>query len=324
MGFEAAVEAVKQGDLETVRTFVAADAAIVHARDAEEHALLDHALWALLVGDLSRPPTIAPDEDGVRMGVVRFLLDAGSDVIGASHHGWTPLHTALYENHVPLTELLLARGADPTTEVYGSGGTPLLQALFWGHAEAADALAQQNITPRNLRVAAGLGRSDLIDALVLEDGGLDERAGVARGYYRPHEGFPAWTPGDSRREILDEALCYAARNGRAAMLPRLIAMGAEVDRDVYGGTPLHWVAGQGRVEICRFLLVEGADVNRQATFGSQHGVTPLHCAAWMDRVDVAELLLAHGADPSVRDETHQGTPLDWANHMQAPGVAALL
>ncbi|MDJ0520847.1 MAG: ankyrin repeat domain-containing protein [Planctomycetota bacterium] len=324
MRLDAAVTAIDAQDLGALRALVEADPSLVHERDDEEHALLDRALWALLVGDWSRPPAIAPDAAGVRMAIVRYLLDAGSDVNGRSQQGWTPLHTALYENHVPATELLLERGADPKTEVYGSGGTPLLQALFWGHAEAADALARHDITPRNLRVAAGLGRADLIDEFLEADGTLRPGAGDARGYYRPHDGFPEWSPSDAPQEILDEALCYAARNGRETVLSRLIESGAAVDSDVYGSTPLHWVAGQGRLAIARFLLERGAAVSRPATFGSQHGVTPLHCAAWMDRLEVAQLLLEHGADPTVRDATHDGTPLDWAEYMEAPRVATLL
>lgn len=325
MSFKEAVAAAKDGDLARVRALVEADPSLLGERDDKDiHSILDQAMWALLVGDFSRPPTIAPDEDGTRLGIVHYLLEAGADPNGKGDQGWTPLHTALYENHVPLTELLLTRGADPHAEVYAPGGTPLLQALFWGHPEAADTLAQHDITPLNLRVAAGLGRDDLIDELVETDGSLHPRAGQARGYYRPHDGFPDWQPGDSRQEILDEALCYAARNGRQAVLPRLLALGANVAADVYGGTPLHWVASQGRLETSRWLLDNGAPVNLAAIFGAQHGVTPLHCAAWMDRIEVARLLLERGADPTIRDQSHKGTPLDWAQTMQAPRVVALL
>ena len=39
---------------------------------------------------------------------------------------------------------------------------------------------------------------------------------------------------------------------------------------------------------------------------------------------MARLLLDHGADPTIKDKTHDGTPLDWAEYMQAPRVAELL
>lgn len=324
MSLEDAIAAAKAGDLVQVQELVAADPALIYLRDDEGSSLFDRALWALLVGDFSRPPTIAPDEDGARMGIVVHLLELGVDPNAPGEHDWTPLHTALYENHVPLTKILLERGANPRAEVYAPGGTPIVQALFWGHSEAADVLAAQDITPLNLRVAAGLGRADLIEIMVGENGGLESQAGAGRGYYRPHEGFPEWTPKDDVQEVLDEALCYAARNARLTVMPRLVELGAHVSSDVYAGTPLHWAAAGGHVEVTNWLLEQGAEVNKPTMYGAQFGVTPLHCAAWVDQVETAKLLLAAGADPRIKDGTHTSTPLEWAEYMQAPRVAALL
>ncbi len=322
--FQRAADAAKAGDLATVQAIVAANPSILTERDDEGHALLDVATWALLVGDWSKPPTIAPDVDGTRMAIVRALLDAGSDPNGAGHHGWTPLHTALYENQVELTEELLRRGADPTTEVKGAGGTPLVQALFWGHTAAADALAAHSIEPRNLRVAVGLGRADLMAAMFDGDGHLVPAAFAGRGFYRPHEDFPEGTLTDAPQEVLDEALTYAVRNGRAAVLDELLARGASVDAAPYAGGGLHWAAATGRTEIARWLLDHGADVNLRATFGSQLGCTPLHTCAWIDNVEIASLLVERGADITARDESHDSPPLGWAEFLGSPNVAALL
>lgn len=324
MCFEDSITAAKAGDLDKVRALVAADPALIYLRDDEGSSLFDHACWALLVGDYSRPPQIAPDPDGARMGIVQHLLDLGVDPNAPGEHDWTPLHTALYENHIPLTRLLLELGANPRAEVHAPGGTPIVQALFWGHAEAADVLAAQDITPLNLRVAAGLGRADLIEIMVGEQGGIEPQAGAGRGYYRPHEGFPEWKPADDVQEILDEALCYAARNGRLGVMPRLVELGADVSSDVYAGTPLHWAAARGHAEVTRWLIEQGADVNKPTMYGAQFGVTPLHCAAWADQVETARLLLEGGADRRIKDATHTSTPLEWAEYMQSPGVVALL
>ena len=323
--FDEAVAAVQAADVERVGELLRAEPHLVTRRGGDEQqSLLDHALWALLVGDWSRPPTIAPDPDGARMGVVRLLLDVGADVNGRAIHGWTPLHTAQYDGHVGATLLLLERGADPHAEVYGAGGTPLVQALFWGHHAAADALAAHDVTPRNLRVAAGLGREDLVAACFDADGALRPAAAGGRAWYRPHDAFPEWSPSGTAQEILDEALCYAVRNGRTAVLDTLLAAGARADGAPYGGGPLHWAAAQGRTDLCRVLLDRGADPSLRAQYGAQEGVTPLHCAAWMDRVDVARLLLERGADPAIEDRTHGGTPLGWARHMGSARVAELL
>ena len=86
------------------------------------------------------------------------------------------------------------------------------------------------LEPRNLRVAAGLGRVDLIDELA-----GTPAAGAHRGFYRPHGGFPAWEPSDDPQEILDEALVWAAKADRVEAIDRLVELGARIEADPYRG-----------------------------------------------------------------------------------------
>ena len=128
----------------------------------------------------------------------------GADPSSANDRGWTPLHQAGYGNDAELARLLLDAGARTDLYGHGEGGTPLAAALFWGNASVADLLAEREVVPRNLRIAAGLGRLDLIRELVRDDGSLSEAAGAARGFYRPHTGFPhlaalGRSAGDPRR-----------------------------------------------------------------------------------------------------------------------------
>ncbi|HEX6698845.1 MAG TPA: ankyrin repeat domain-containing protein, partial [Solirubrobacteraceae bacterium] len=91
-----------------------------------------------------------------------------------------------------------------------------MAALFWGHRETAELLAQRGgMRPRNLRVAAALGLVDIVEELVDPNGRPSPEAGAHRGFYRPHSGFPAWRSSDDPQEALDEALAWAARNDRA-------------------------------------------------------------------------------------------------------------
>jgi len=64
-----------------------------------------------------------------------------------------------------------------------------------------------------------------------------------------------------------------------------------------GFTLLHVAAEGGRHEVCKALLVAGAD----ADAANQFGQTPLHRAALRGASDVADVLLDHGADPGVAD-----------------------
>jgi hypothetical protein len=60
--------------------------------------------------------------------------------------------------------LLIEKGAALDAEAHGAGGTPLIAALFWGHREVADLLGRHSLAPNNLRAAAGLGISELVEA----------------------------------------------------------------------------------------------------------------------------------------------------------------
>ena len=119
---------------------------------------------------------------------VRWLLDRGASPNGTID--WSPLHAAAEMGYTDICEVLIEAGADLTSLEFGAaGGTPLVLALFYGHANTAEFLARHAIVPRNLRIAAGIGRVDLLQELY----GTDQ-AGTERDWYRPHDDFPDWTP----------------------------------------------------------------------------------------------------------------------------------
>jgi ankyrin repeat protein len=251
--------------------------------------------------------------------ITRFLLARGADVNRGNDYGWTKLHQAGYSNDVELARLLLAAGARSGLYARGDGGTPLIAALFWGHREVAPLLG---LEPGNLRVAAGLGRVDMIDELA-----GTPAAGAHRGFYRPHGGFPEWTPSDDPQEILDEALVWAAKADRVEAIDRLVELGANVEADPYRGTPLAWAAANGRVASVRRLVELGADVNGLGTFGGPshgEGVPPLHLAAQAGQEEAVDLLIELGADPTIRDALYDGTAAGWAAHGCRPDLAERL
>ena len=254
--------------------------------------------------------------------LVALLLERGADPTRANAHGWTPLHQAAYSGLPLLARMLLDAGARPDVSARGDGGTPLVVALFWGHRDVAEDLAEHSLAPGNLRVAAGLGRVDLIDEVA-----GTPAAGAHRGFYRPHGGFPAWRASDDSQEAVDEALSWAARNDRLEALDALLAHGARIDANVYRGTALMWAAATGRVAAVRRLIELGADPNERSTFGGpQHGegTVPLHLAAQSGHLEVIRALLEAGADTTVRDALFDGTPEGWADYCGQPAAAELL
>jgi ankyrin repeat protein len=309
-----AFTALTRGDVAALQTLLRAHPELARARGTNGNTLLN------LEGSLLGSERKGGRSDGaaaIGLAGVEALLAAGADPDDANDRGWTPLHQAGYSNQPELAERLLAAGASPDLDAHGSGGTPLVVALFWGHREVANRLAAHAVTPRNLRVAAGIGDRPLVGSFFAPDGCVAEEAGAARGFYRPHSGFPDWVPSTSVQEVLDEALVWACKSDRVEVLERLVHGGARVDADPYRGTPLAWAAWCNRVRAVEWLVSHGADVNQRGTFGGlSHGkeVTALHLAAQCGHLDMVKRLVALGADPSMQEGNYHATALGWAEH----------
>lgn len=256
-----------------------------------------------------------------------LLLARGADPRSANVHGWTALHQAAYSNQPQLAHMLLHAGAQTDVSARGDGGTPLIVALFWGHREVSELLAQHDVVPENLRAAAGLGDLAAIERLFEADGRLTAQAGAHRAFYRPHGGFPAWTPSADDQEVLDEALAWAARSDRVDALDALVQRGAQLEADVYRGTALAWAAACDRSGAIKRLVELGADPSGRSSFGGpDHGreLTPLHLAASDDKLNALRTLLELGADPTVRDAIYDSPPAGWAEHVGQRQAAQLL
>lgn len=311
--FALAFQAIKNDDRVTLQALLGAHQRLLNAMGTNGNRLI------MLAMSLGRP------------AMVEQLLAAGADPDLPNNKGWTALHQAAYahppsgpETGLPTLELLLTAGASPYAEAYGDGGTPLAVALFWGHTPLAERLAKAAIAPRNLRVAAGLGRLDVMRSLFDGDR-LKPEAGWHRDFHRPHSGFPAWRPSDDRGEILAEALTYAARSGRIEAMEFLLARGTDINAEPYNGTALHWAVARRRPEAAAWLIDHGADIDRRAGFGGTRGVTPLHvAAAWEGSPDCARLLLERGADVTIRDAEQDSPPAGWAAFFKNDAIREMI
>ena len=322
--FLAAFKALERGDLHGLRGLLRVHPELARARGTNGNTLLNLEVSLLAYERKGRIP-----EGGNAIGLagVEALIAAGADVNEANDRGWTPLHQAAYANLPDVGARLIAAGAALDAEAHGAGGTPLTVALFWGHREVAEMLASHAVIPGNLRVAAAVGDLALVNRLFTADGALTPDAGAARGFFRPHSGFPDWEPSGERQEVLDEALVWACKSDRVEVLDQLVSRGARVDADPYRGTPLIWAAACNRLGAATWLLDHGADVNHRGTFGGAshgRGVTALHLAAQSGHLAVVDLLLRRGADPSAEDALYHGTPLGWAEHAKMTRVAEYL
>ncbi|CAE7339060.1 MTPN [Symbiodinium microadriaticum] len=69
--------------------------------------------------------------------------------------------------------------------------------------------------------------------------------------------------------------------------------------DTHSWSALHYSAASGQLEVCKFLLQQGGDINSTLNDFS----TPLMLAVEEGHLDVAQLLLSNGAVPWCKDET---------------------
>ncbi|RYG73078.1 ankyrin repeat domain-containing protein, partial [bacterium] len=304
-----AFEALQKDDIAALRLLLQKDPTLANSRGSNGNTLLNLAASFR------------------RLDACQLLIETGANVNLGNNYGWTPVHQAAMSGNLSLLEKLLSAGGDLTLIARGEGGTPLVQALFWGKDEMADAIAERNITPRNLRVAAGLGRLDLLDACFDSEGKLTAEAKASREFYRPHGEFPEWAPSDNTQEILDESFTYACRNGRTKVLQFLLDRGANIEGNPYQGTGLIWAACMNQLDTVRWLVEHGADINHQTTFGGrQHGIgiTPLHLAAQNGELEKVRFLVELGADTDLPDHLYDSTPTGWAEFFDHRETAAYL
>jgi hypothetical protein len=140
----------------------------------------------------------------------------------------------------------------------------------------------------------------------------------------PSAGRRAAPPASPSTSAAQAALWDAAIAGDLRAAARALTAGADVNAldtrvNANGRRALNHAAEHNRAELIRWLVANGADVNRP----NQSGFTPLHHAAEAGSVAAAEALLALGANPKATLPSGS-TPLDVARQRGRTAVVQLL
>lgn len=260
--FHPAIAAVKSDDLETFKALVAADPSLATSRSSRSHPTL---LQCVALDGKDKPNNVAMAE---------VLIDAGAELN-------EPLVAAASMNNRAVAELLLDRGA----AIDGTGGwLPLEEALYWNSQDVLALLLERGAKIQNLRIAAGLGRTDLIENYFNADGSLKPEAGRVNSPFGGLEGIA-----QDRQGIVNNAFVYACMHGHIDAAQSLLDKGAEINTIPggfdYAGTGLHYAALNGHRAMVEFLLEHGADRNIKDT---KVGST---AAGWAE----------HGGHPDLHD-----------------------
>jgi len=309
--FESAADAIVTGDLPTLQSLLHADPELIRTRSDREHRVtLLHYVAANGVEDFRQltPPNA--------VAIARALLEAGAEVdaLADTYGGGnaqttmnllvSSVHPADAGLQPALVETLLDFGA--AVNGLDDDGSPVMTALAFGYADAAEALARRGARIDNVIAAAALGRVDLVRTIVA-DGRVVSPSLVSLYWL----GLS-----DDPESHVERGLVWACAYGRIEVVELLLEHGidpAVTDRD--GMTGLHWAAANGHLDVVRLLTERGAPLEARNRWGgtvlsSTVFVALQHPADWFRYSEAIEVLVAAGADVGAVESPTGNAPLD--------------
>ncbi|XP_039674923.1 protein TANC1 isoform X6 [Perca fluviatilis] len=194
--------------------------------------------------------------------IASLLLEFGASVDVVSENGMNPLCFSAAAGHLGLVMLLCKRGGK-VNHVDKSGQCALVHAALRGHPEIIQYLLELEWSAEGQQQDCAL-----------------------------------------KNKALQQALIAASSMGHTQVVRGLLVLNNEhavqVDSHdtLWGETALTAAAGRGKMEVCSFLLEQGALVQQV----NRRGVSPLFCAVRQGHWQIAELLLQHGADINISDK----------------------
>jgi ankyrin repeat protein len=280
--FHPAIAAVQSGDLETFKTLIAQDPTLATSRSSRSHPTL---LQCVALDGKDKPNNVE---------MARVLIAVGAELN-------EPFVASASMNNRAVAEVLLDSGA----AIDGTGGwLPLEEALYWNSQDVLALLLERGAAVQNLRIAAGLGRTDLIEGFFNADGSL-----------RPEAGKINWPWGD-----LETIEC-----SNHGLKKQLAARVKEWSQDQQGiiNNAFIYACMQGHIDAAKLLLQKGAEIN-VVPGGFDYAGTGLHYAALNGRRAMVEFLLNNGADREVKDTKVGSNAAGWAEHGGHLDIAELL
>ncbi|KAB5577185.1 hypothetical protein PHYPO_G00207040 [Pangasianodon hypophthalmus] len=194
--------------------------------------------------------------------MVALLLEFGASVDVASESSISALSYAAASGHLSLVSQLCKRGAK-VDHVDKNGQSALVHAALRGHLDIIQYLLEQRWSREEQQHELSL-----------------------------------------KSKALQQALIAASSMGHTQVVRELLVLDNEVVVQIdahdtlWGETALTAAAGRGKMDVCRYLLEQRAQVQQV----NRRGMCALFCAVRQGHWQVADVLLQHGADVNGSDK----------------------
>ncbi|XP_028846528.1 protein TANC1 isoform X2 [Denticeps clupeoides] len=211
---------------------------------------------------LNNAPVLCVQSHLGHLEMASLLLEFGAQADALSESGMSPLCFAAAAGHHGLVSLLCKRGAK-VDHVDKSGQCALVHAALRGHPEVIEYLLELEWSSEGRQQDCGLKNKALQQGFI---------AGSSMGHTQVVKGLLA--------------------------LHNELVVQIDGHDTLWGETALTAAAGRGKMDVCSFLLEQGALVHQV----NRRGVSPLFCAVRQGHWQIADLLLQHGADVNASDK----------------------
>ncbi len=265
------------------------------------------------------------------LSIVQELISAQANVNAAVNDGSGfasyALESAAQNGHGSMVSLLIKNGALINT--CGSRGTALQHASYHGNADMVTELLDHGADPdighcfygSSLQAAAEKGHHHIVQLLLDRGANINAQSGRYTASWNTNGYNTALTAAiplanndmidfllsrgarvDLKTDLSPPALYVAAKAGIAALIPKLLSSGAELESQFRGKSPLYAAVKKGHLPAVRQLLESGANANYCISdYG--HRVTILDAAVEQGSEDVLRLLIKFGGDVNKVSET---------------------
>ena len=234
---------------------------------------------------------------------VKSSVKNGEDINQLDDYGMSPFLRAVGNGHLEVVEYLVKNGADDENMSNG-----IIEASQYGRLDVlkyliengADATAKMSGSDNETYLEYAISRSSdhpevikYLESLNVSSVSNNKNVQVAQ----------------IDNAIKCDDIYMSAKNGNLKCVQQNISNGVDVnikteDSDMMGNTPLMTASFYGHIEIVKYLIDEGADVNASRLYGN---ITALNEASQRGHDKIVQLLIKHGAiDSSLIDASAVG------------------